>query len=74
MRVSDTGSSACLSKVCFEGRQVNCDDKRAALQAPAEKCERRADGRKGRKKSDRRGLLLFTKKNMAIADSQHEVG
>lgn len=60
VRVSDAGSSARVSKVRFEGRQVNCACKRAAPQAPAEKCERRADGRKGRKKSDRRGVDAFS--------------
>lgn len=62
VRVSDAESRACVSKVCFEGRQVNCPGKKAAPQAPAEKCEMKADGRKGRKNGTGGGCCLFTAK------------
>lgn len=67
MRIRDT-ESRCLRE--FEGRQVNCPGKRAAPQAPAEKCEMRADGRKGRNKKIKgtMSLLRFTIKAQTIAD------
>lgn len=63
-------------RVKFESRQVNCPGKRAVPQAPAEKCERRADGRKGRNKKIKgtMSLLLFTiKAHATIADDLRRV-